>query len=87
MTHSDDFANKLSNLRSNFEELVLGIQEKKIIFFVGAGISFASPTNIETAKELVLKLKDKFENFNWWTEYFDPSKLNAEDRFYNGNPQ
>lgn len=87
MTHSDDFANKLRDFRNNFEELVLGIQGKRVIFFVGAGISLASPTNIETAKELVLKLKDKFENYEWWTEYFDPSRLNAEGRFYNGNPQ
>jgi len=87
MTHSDDFANKLRDFRNNFEELVLGIQGKRVIFFVGAGISFGSPTNIETAKELVLKLKDKFGNFGWWTEYFNPSKPNAKSRFYDENFQ
>jgi hypothetical protein len=68
VTHSNDFANQLTKLRNNFQELVLGIQGKKVIFFVGAGISLGAPTNIETAKELVLRLKDKFGHFNWWAE-------------------
>lgn len=87
MTHSNDFANKLKDFRNDFEDLVLRIQEKRVIFFVGAGISLGAPTNIETAKELVLKLKDKFGNFDWWTEYFNPSGPNAESRFYDENFQ
>jgi len=72
----------MSNLRNNFQELVLRIQGKKAIFLVGAGISLGAPTNIETAKELVLRLKDKFSGFDWWARYFDPSIPNAESKFY-----
>jgi len=78
----NDFAYQLSKLRNNFQELVLGIQEKKVIFFVGAGISLGAPTNIETAKELILRLKDKFGCFDWWAEYFDHSSPNAMSKFY-----
>jgi NAD-dependent SIR2 family protein deacetylase len=85
VTPFNDFANQLSNFRNNFQELVLGIQGKRVIFFVGAGISRGAPTNNETAKELVLRLKDKFAGYDWWAEYFNPSNPNAESKFYDAN--
>ena len=87
MTPSNDFANELNKFRNNFQELVLGIQGRKVIFFVGAGISLGAPTNIETAKELVLRLKDKFGSYDWWAEYFESSSPNAGSKFYDAGFQ
>jgi NAD-dependent SIR2 family protein deacetylase len=82
VTPFNDFASELNRFRNNFQELAQGIQGERVIFLVGAGISFGAPTNIETAKELVLRLKEKFGVYDWWAEYFDPSSPNAGNKFY-----
>lgn len=82
MPNSSEFRTKLDRFRNDFEELVTGLQVNRVVFFVGAGISRGSPTNIETAKELVQKLKDKFGNYDWWRDYFNPAEPSSQIKFY-----
>lgn len=76
----NQFEAQLQNFRGNFEDLIDAIQEKRIAFFVGSGISRASPTNIETAKELSGRLQEKFGAYTWWQNYFDRSRLTPEQQ-------
>jgi len=76
----NQFEAELQNFRDNFEDLTSAIQEKRIAFFVGSGISRASPTNIETAKELSGRLQEKFGAYAWWQNYFDTRRLTPEQQ-------
>jgi len=82
VTPTNNFNDLLDSFKTDFEDLVLSIQGKRVIFFVGAGISRAYPTNLETAKDLVSRFKDLFGSYGWWTEYFNPSLPDAKDKFY-----
>lgn len=77
---SNQFETKLQAFRDNFEDLIHAIERKRIVFFVGSGISRASPTNIETAKELSRRLQENFGSYSWWRNYFDLSNLTSEQR-------
>jgi hypothetical protein len=84
---SNQFEAKLQAFRDNFGDLVPAIEEKRIVFFVGSGISRASPTNIETAKELSRRLKERFSSYSWWGNHFGAGNLTStqrQQRLYEG---
>ncbi len=77
---ASQFETQLQDFRTEFEELIHAIEQRKIVFFVGAGISRYSPTDIDTAKELSQRFKEKFGNYPWWQEYFDRNRLTSEQQ-------
>lgn len=81
----NQFELEIQNFRNSFQELVHSIKNKRIIFFVGSGISSIPPTEIDTAKGLAERLRLIYSGFPWWQEYFDKTRLSQEDqkvRFY-----
>lgn len=77
-----EFISRLDQFKNRFEELARAIEGGRVTFFVGSGISSGTPTNIETAKELARKLKDKFGCYDWWQEHFDPLKPKQDTKFF-----
>ncbi|NIM16314.1 MAG: hypothetical protein GTO45_30320 [Candidatus Aminicenantes bacterium] len=80
--NSSSFTKQLNDFKNNYEELVQAIQEKKVSFFVGSGISLGTPTKISTAKDLGKRFMEKFGDFDWWQKYFNPHGPTRVKRFY-----
>lgn len=82
---SQEFQAELDRFRNDYESLVHAIEDRKVVFFVGSGISRATPTNIETARELSQKFQERYGQYDWWRAYFDPDNLThdqEESRLY-----
>lgn len=81
----NEFELEIQKFSGNFDELIRSIKNKRIIFFVGSGISSEQPTDIDSAKDLSRRLKENFSTLDFWKRYFDKTQLTPEEekkRFY-----